>query len=75
MGSDGPGGLMSGRDAARGPRPGALTLTLENSGSSVLLRMAGDLDLANIGQVMAALDRVTSNAPLCSSSTFKKSFS
>jgi hypothetical protein len=36
--------------------------------------MAGDLDLANIGQVMAALDRVTSNAPLCSSSTFKKSF-
>ena len=49
---------MSARDAARGPRPGALTLTIERSGSSVLLRMAGDLDLAKIGQVMAALDRV-----------------
>ena len=48
----------SASDAARDPRPGALTLTVEASDSAVFLRMAGDLDLANIGQVMAALDRV-----------------
>jgi anti-sigma B factor antagonist len=49
---------VSARRVARGPRPGALTLTVVESVSAVLLRMAGDLDLANVGQVMAALERV-----------------
>jgi len=37
---------------------GALSLVVEESGSSLLFRMAGGLDLATIGSVMAALDRV-----------------
>lgn len=38
--------------------PGALSLVVEESDSSLLLRMAGGLDLATIGSVMAALDEV-----------------
>ena len=38
--------------------PGNLSLVVEESGSDVLVRMAGDLDLTSIGPVMAALDRV-----------------
>lgn len=33
-------------------------LTVEDSASTLVLRMVGDLDLAGIGQVMAALDRL-----------------
>lgn len=35
-----------------------LTLTVEETNSTMLLRMAGDLDLATAGQVTAALDRL-----------------
>lgn len=40
------------------PRAGRLNLTVEDSASTLLLRMAGDLDLANVGQVTAVLDRL-----------------
>ena len=33
-------------------------LTVQESASTMVLRMAGDLDLSGIGQVMAALDRL-----------------
>jgi anti-anti-sigma factor len=46
------------RSAGRLPEAGPLTLTVEDSASTLILRMAGDLDLAGVGQVMAALDRV-----------------
>ncbi|MDQ3588301.1 MAG: STAS domain-containing protein [Actinomycetota bacterium] len=36
--------------------PGVLSLVIEESGSSLLLRMAGGLDLATIGSLMAAVD-------------------
>ncbi|MDQ3587384.1 MAG: STAS domain-containing protein [Actinomycetota bacterium] len=38
--------------------PDALSLVVEESDSSLVLRLAGGLDLATIGSVMAALDRV-----------------
>ena len=44
--------------AGRQPPPGPLTLTVDGSASTLVLRMAGDLDLAGVGQVMAALDRL-----------------
>ena len=44
--------------ADRFPQAGPLRLTIEDSDSTLVLRMAGDLDLAGVGQVMAALDRV-----------------
>ncbi len=47
---------MSGASRPRGP--GGLSLLVEESGSSLLLRIAGVLDLATIGTVMVALDRV-----------------
>jgi anti-anti-sigma factor len=37
---------------------GPLMLMVEDSASTLLIRMAGELDLANIGQVTAALDRI-----------------
>jgi anti-anti-sigma factor len=40
------------------PQRRPLRLTVEDSASTLVLRMAGDLDLAGIGQVMAALDRL-----------------
>ena len=40
------------------PQPGTLMLTVEDSASTLVLRMVGDLDLAGIGQVMAALDHL-----------------
>ena len=40
------------------PQPGPLRLTVEDSASTLVLRMAGDLDLASVGEAMAALDRV-----------------
>ena len=40
------------------PEPGPLRLTVEDSASTLVLRMAGDLDLAAVGEAMAALDRV-----------------
>lgn len=39
-------------------RAGPLALTVVELESTVLLRMAGDIDLATINQVMAAVDRV-----------------
>jgi anti-anti-sigma factor len=42
----------------RFPRAGRLNLTAEDSASTLLLRMAGDLDLADVGQMTAALDRL-----------------
>ena len=44
--------------ADRFPQAGPLSLTVEDSASTLILRMAGDLDLAGVGQVMAALDQV-----------------
>jgi anti-anti-sigma factor len=44
--------------ADRFPQAGPLALTVEESDSTLVLRMAGDLDLAGVGQVMAALDRL-----------------
>ena len=35
-----------------------LRLTIEESGSTLILRIAGDLDLSGIGRVMVALDRL-----------------
>jgi anti-anti-sigma factor len=46
------------RSAAALPQPGPLSLTVENSPSTLLLRMAGDLDVATIGPVVAALERL-----------------
>jgi anti-sigma B factor antagonist len=40
------------------PQPGPLRLTVEDSASTFVLRIAGDLNLAGVGQVMAALDRL-----------------
>jgi anti-sigma B factor antagonist len=42
-------------------RASPLTLTVEREDSSVCLRMAGELDLATIGQMMAAVDRIDVN--------------
>ena len=39
-------------------QPGTLRLTIENTASTLVLRIAGDLDLAGVGQLMAALDRL-----------------
>jgi anti-anti-sigma factor len=39
-------------------RAGPLVLTVEESDSTLLVRVAGDLDLATAGKVSAALDRV-----------------
>src|SRR5215210_3620016 len=39
-------------------RPGPLMLTVEDSSETVVLRMAGDLDLGGVGQVMKAVDAV-----------------
>ena len=39
-------------------RPGPLMLTVEDSTETVVLRMAGDLDLGGVGQVMYAVDRL-----------------
>jgi anti-anti-sigma factor len=38
--------------------PDALSLAVEETDSVLLLRLAGDFDLAGIGRVMAALDRI-----------------
>jgi anti-anti-sigma factor len=46
------------RSARPPPYPGPLELNVEESGSTLILRMAGDLDLAGVGQVMNALDRL-----------------
>ena len=42
----------------RPARPGPLRLIIDDSGSTLVLRIGGDFELAGIGQVMAALDRV-----------------
>jgi anti-sigma B factor antagonist len=42
-------------------RTGPLVLTVDDSGSTQVLRIAGDLDLATAGQVTAALDRLELN--------------
>jgi anti-anti-sigma factor len=44
--------------AGRFSRAGPLVLTAEDSVSTVLLRVTGDLDRATVGQVTAALDRL-----------------
>ena len=38
--------------------PGQLSVTLEQTGSTVVMRLAGELDLATTEQVTAALDRI-----------------
>lgn len=47
--------------SARFDRATPLTLTVEREDSGVCLRIAGDLDLATLGQVMAAMDRIDVN--------------
>jgi anti-anti-sigma factor len=44
--------------ADRVPTVSPLTLTVEDSESILVIRMAGDFDLAGVGQVMVALDRL-----------------
>jgi anti-sigma B factor antagonist len=39
-------------------RAAPLTLTVSESGSTLVLRIAGELDLSTVGQVIAALDGV-----------------
>ena len=39
-------------------RPGPLMMSVEDSTATVVLRMAGDLDLGGVGQVMSAVDRI-----------------
>ena len=39
-------------------RPGPLTVAVEELGSTLLLRLTGELDLSTVGQAMVALDRV-----------------
>jgi STAS domain len=46
----------------RFPLATPLTLTIEESGSTRLLRIAGELDMATAGQVTAALDRLDLDA-------------
>jgi anti-sigma B factor antagonist len=46
------------RSARPPPYPGPLKLSVEESGTTLVLRMAGDLDLSGVGQVMNALDRL-----------------
>jgi anti-anti-sigma factor len=40
------------------PEPGPLSLTITKSETTVVLRLTGEVDLATVGQVMAAVDRV-----------------
>ena len=46
------------QSAAPLAHPGMLRMTIEDSASTLVLRMAGDLELDGIGRVMAALDRL-----------------
>ena len=52
-----------------------LTLKVEDSGSAVVLRVSGDLDLATIGQVMATVDRIDVARSVWWCSTFEGSTS
>ena len=40
------------------PRQEGLSITTETSSGDVVLRMAGDLDLANVGRLLSALDQI-----------------
>lgn len=51
-------GLAQAESSGRFPRTRPLALTVADSGSTRLLRIAGDLDLATAGRVTAALDRL-----------------
>ncbi len=51
-------GLAQAGSSGRFRRAGPLGLTVEDSGSTRILRIAGDLDLATVGQVTAALDQL-----------------
>lgn len=44
--------------AGRFSRAGPFALTVEDSDSTLLVRVTGDLDLATVGQVRTALDRL-----------------
>jgi anti-sigma B factor antagonist len=44
--------------ADRSSRAGPLVLTVENYDSTLLVRLGGDLDLATVGRVTAALDQL-----------------
>ena len=48
--------VAAARTVSRPAQSGRLSLTIEDSASTFVLRIAGDLDLAGIGQVLAALD-------------------
>lgn len=50
--------VAAAQSASGRAQPRRLRLTIEDSASTLVLRIAGDLELAGIGQVLAALDRL-----------------